>query len=212
METPNKKKLPVYNLLINEFDESTEVNYISLVENPAIEVNFVTFSTENKSKFKFKIQDASKQMICGPMMIPNLPIYRVNPDTKEEYYVVMSEQTIENAVKKFAKKGFNTHINAEHSVNVPGAYLMENWIISDMKNDKSNLFGFSNLPVGTWMGIIHLENEAWNKYIMSGELSIGGISVEGIFAQGEQVDSISMQYSSDDFLSYLADLLLDNEF
>ena len=31
-----KKKLPIYDLIINEFDEKTNVNYISLVENPAI--------------------------------------------------------------------------------------------------------------------------------------------------------------------------------
>src|ERR1035437_1217403 len=111
-----KKRLPIYDLIISEEDDSTEVNYLSLVSDPAIEVNYVAFSKENTNKFMFKIKDAEKQMVCGPIAIPGLPIYRRNPDTGEEYYVQMSPKTIENAVKKFAKKGFNTHINANHSM------------------------------------------------------------------------------------------------
>lgn len=210
MEEFKKKKLPIYDLIISEFDDATEVNYLSLVESPAIEVNYVAFSKENTNKVKFKIQNAEKQMVCGPIAIPGLPIYRRNEDTGEEYYVQMSPKTIENAVKKFAKKGFNTHINANHSTNVP-AYLMENWLIVDSKNDKSNSYGFSNLPVGTWMGVIFLENEAWQKYIKSGELSVGGVSLEGIFSTGEVIGSISMS-SDDEFLSFIADILLDNKF
>lgn len=206
-----KKKLPVYNLIITEGDDATEINFISLVEDPAIEIDYYTFSKEATSKVNFKIQDAEKQMIAGCLMVPNMPIYRRDPQTDEEYYVVMSEQTIENAVKKFAKKGFNVNINANHSTDVPGAFLMENWIISDPKNDKSNTFGFSNLVKGSWFGIVYLESEAWAKYIKSGELKTGGFSVEGIFSTGEIVDNISMS-SDDEFLSFIADILLDNKF
>ena len=205
-----KKKLPIYDLIINEFDEKTNVNYISLVENPAIEVDYYAFSKDEKAKFKFKIQDSVKRNLAGPLMIPNMPIYRVDENTGEEYYVTMSEQTIENAVKKFARNGFNNNINAHHSTDVPGAYLVENWIISDPKSDKSTTFNFSNLPKGTWFGVVHLEEDVWNQYIKSGELKLGGFSVEGIFSQGKIVGEMEFsKKEQEDFLSFLADILIN---
>lgn len=217
MDLPIKKKLPIYNLVINEDDnDKTLVNYISLVETPAIEVDYVVFSDNKDKKFRFKIQDSEKRCLAGPLMIPNLPIYRVNQDTKEEYYVVMSEETIENAVKKFSKNQLGTNINANHNTDIDGAFLMEHWIISDPKNDKSNTFKFSNLPKGTWFGIVHLDEPTWDKYIKSGDLKLGGFSVEGMFNMGDIIGEkgyeMKKQNEEIEFLELIAKLLDESTF
>jgi hypothetical protein len=185
------KKLRTYELLINECTDlscdNTEVNMISLVENPAIEVDFIKFNTDEDIKqFKFKIQNADKRILTGPFMIPDQKIYRAERDNDgnilDEYYVVMSKDTIDKAVKKFFKNQYGTNINAEHSTDVDGAYVIESWFVSG-KNDKSKNYGY-DLPEGTWFGSIYIENEKyWTEYIKSGKLNLKGFSVEGIFSK-----------------------------
>ena len=213
----NKKRYPVYSLMVNECTDNscdtTETNFISLVENPAIEVDFIAFSKDSKKKaHSFKIQDSSKHMLCGPLMLADTPIYRRNDDTGEEYYVVFDALAIENSVKNFARKGYNSNINMEHDSQVDNAYLMESWIVTDSKNDKAAAYGFKNIPKGSWMGIVHLPNEeVWNDYIKNGNLK--GFSVEGIYAQSSQpVDFFSkneyrLTKEEDEMLDELVKLL-----
>ncbi len=186
----NDKKLPVYKLVINECNgdvcDSTETNFISMVETPAIDIDYIAFSKDSvKKAHTFKVQDTGKRMLVGPLMVADLPIYRRNPNTGEEYYVVFDSEAIENAVKNFSKKGYNSNINIEHDVQVENAYLMESWIVTDPKKDKSAAFGFKNITKGSWMGIVYCPNdEVWNTYIKSGQLK--GFSVEGIYGQSDQ--------------------------
>ena len=184
------KKLPVYKLMVNEcnsdFCDQTETNYISIVETPAIETNFIAFGVETNIKpYTFKVQDTSKRMLIGPLMIADLPIYRVNPDTGEEYYVLFDSEAIENSQKNFTKKNYNGNINMQHETIVDNAYLLESWIITDPKNDKSAAYGFKGLTKGTWMGVLYCPNEqVWNDYIKTGKIK--GFSVEGVYAQSSQ--------------------------
>ncbi len=53
----NTMKLPVYKLDINEWDEETGIEFVSLVESPAIQKDFLAFS---ETPIKFAIQDEDK--------------------------------------------------------------------------------------------------------------------------------------------------------
>lgn len=61
-------KLPVYKLTINEFDEETGIDFVSLVESPAIQKDFLAFNQEfvepnpNESEDEFISR-------CVPMLI-----------------------------------------------------------------------------------------------------------------------------------------------
>ncbi len=212
------KKLPVYSLSVNECTnnscDTTETNFISLVEMPAIEVDFIAFSKDsNKQAHAFKIKDSSKHMLCGPLMLADIPIYRRNDNTGDEYYVTFDSLAIENSVKNFAKKGYNLNINMEHETPVQDAYLMESWIVTDPKNDKSSAYGFKNITKGSWMGVVHITNEeVWDNYIKTGQLK--GFSVEGIYAQSTQpVDyfvsnQITLSKEEDDLINELVSILL----
>ena len=186
MEEEFKKKLPVFALSVTECTDQmcdiTETNFISLVETPAIEVNYIAFSKDQPKPHSFKIQDSEQHKLIGPLMIADTPIYRRNQDTNEEYYVTFDAKSIENSVKNFTKKGYNSHINMSHADDVEGAYLMESWIVTDPKNDKSAAYGFKGITKGSWFGTVYCPNQAiWDTYITSGQLK--GFSVEGMFKQ-----------------------------
>lgn len=75
--------------LIIEDEEIYGVDAISLVENPAIEENFIAFKEE---RVEFKTMDEEKRILIGAALIPDKPIYRRKGD--EEYYVYMSKATV----------------------------------------------------------------------------------------------------------------------
>jgi len=222
MMDTNNPNLPVYELKIDDTDGS-EVNFISLVKNPAIDINFFAFDNEGaKKKFCFKIQDSSKQKLAGPLMVPDMPIYRKDPDSGNEYYVKMSHETIEKAQEKFMFSAYNKNINQNHSDVVLNSCLLENWIIEDPMRDKSTKYGFSNLPKGTWFGIVKIKDkEYWDAYIKTGEFSEGingpggaGFSVEGLFTYGDQLGikrkflSDKNSENTDEYWTKLADLII----
>lgn len=167
--------LPVYKMTINEDDTLTGVEFLSLVDFPAIEVNWVAFS---KNKIKLYASEQDKQILVGPAMIPDLPIYRADAELGE-YYVTFDSAEIERIANKFMKEQNTLAINYQHQDNsqVSGAVIVESWFITDTQNDKSNVYGF-NLPVGTWMVSTKIENsDFWNNEIKSG--NVRGYSIEG---------------------------------
>jgi hypothetical protein len=209
----NKKKLATYELIIND-EDGTYVNFISLVKSPAIEVNWIAFSEDQPKKQKFKIQNAEKRMLSSAVMIPNMPIFRKNPDTGEEYFVVMTEETIEKAVKKFFKNGYTSNINQNHDDKVAGAYVIESWLTTG-KDDKSKQYGF-DLPAGSWFATVFIDNqEYWDAYIKTGELKGGGFSVEGMFTMAEnpikELQSEDFSKEEKEMIDELSKFFSDNE-
>lgn len=152
-----------------------QVFAVGLVDNPAIEVNWMKFSQEQK----FAV-DKAKRILTGPLAIPNLEIYRTvegNPDGK---WVFFSESTIEKLSQNFLKFGHQNTSTHNHLFNLPGNTVIESWLISDETNDKALALGYKNLPKGTWMISVKVGDESyWNDYIESGILK--GFSLEGMF-------------------------------
>ena len=213
------QKIACYRLLIEDNDNS-EVNFVSLVEDPAIEINWFAFSNgETKPKMeeiKFKITNSDKKILTGIFMVPDKPIYRIDPKTGEEFYVVFTSDDIERAVKKFSKNGYSKNIDVEHSgAEVAGCYVMDSWFIRD---DQTQLFGFKDIPKGAWVGSICVEDDAlWNDFIKTGKLK--GFSVAGLFKLGKKtlIDAFSNKvedkYSPEELklIDDIADLLLGEE-
>ena len=63
---------------------------ISVVEQPAIGVDFVALSDQHTVKFK----EDFRGLLYGALLIPDQLIYRRNDKTEEEYYVKYSKDTI----------------------------------------------------------------------------------------------------------------------
>jgi hypothetical protein len=123
-----------------------------------------------------------KQMLVGPLMVPNKLIPRLD-ENGEEYMVYFDEETVEQLAYKTMEDKIGDKVNIEHNQNeeVKDVYLAESWIIKDPEKDKSRVYGF-NLPKGTWMGIYKVNNDKiWDEYVKTG--LVKGFSVEGYFAQ-----------------------------
>jgi hypothetical protein len=168
-------KLPVYKLDINEFDEETGIDFVSLVENAAIQKDFLAFS---ETPIKFAIQDEEKRIVTGAAMIADLPIYR-RDDIRGEYYVLFDKESIFKIAKKWARSNQYNSVNAHHKTPIMnGVSLFESYII-DRERGVMPPKGFEEVADGSWFVSYLIDNdEVWAK-VKSGEFK--GFSVEGVF-------------------------------
>lgn len=180
-----EKKLPIYQIEIDENDETTGVDFISLVDEPAMELNWLKFNKEVKLEFK---ADKDKKLLYGVFIVPDKMIYR-NDDRMGEYYTYFSKDTIEKIVKKFNKNNFNKNINFQHGDNRVNGFVVENFITSPMlKAD----FGFE-IPEGSWVGSVYIEDDNfWQNYIKNGDLN--GFSVE-IISKLQKIDMVENEFT-----------------
>lgn len=184
------KRLPIYNIKIDDFDDETGIQLISLVDQPAVETDFIALS---KAKRQL-LQNEEKHIVTGPVLIPDQLIYR--NDREGEYYIRYDADTIFKIMNKFFKKGFPniTNINHDDSILSDKNYLIESWIIDDPNLDKSKVLGF-DLPKGTFMATYKIEDDiTWNK-IKNGEIK--GFSLEGYFYQELSKETKPKQINSD---------------
>jgi hypothetical protein len=108
----------------------------------------------------------------------NKPIYRRSGE--DEYYIYFSKDTVLKASQMYLMKGNQNNSTLEHQHSLSGLTLVESWIVEDAKYDKSRKYGM-NVPVGTWMGSVKVNNdEVWNEYVKTGKVK--GFSIEGYFA------------------------------
>ena len=165
--------MKLFELTIDD-DFLDEVFAISLVEDPAIESNFVWF---DKEKVQFQKIDTEKRLVVGPVLIPNKKIFRIDGEGNG-YEVFFTPETIEKLAQGYLKKGYQAKTTVEHEDKVKGVTLVESWIKTS-KLDKSNSYGL-NLPVGTWVGMMKIDNDdVWEDYVKNGEVK--GFSIEGLF-------------------------------
>lgn len=142
------------------------------------------FNTDSKPLLESKFAEsmAEKQMIGGPLMIPNRLIYRYDI-FNGEYYVYFSEDTIEKISHKYLINKHQGNVNIEHSEDsvVEDVVLVESWLVEDPKHDKSFALMGKEYPKGTWFGIMKVNNKSvWEEHVKTGKVK--GFSVEGFFA------------------------------
>ena len=156
-------------------DELTGIEAISVVENPAIEEDFIALKNE---EIKLAEVDKEKRILMGALLIPNKPIYRKKGE--EEYYIYFSKDTVVKASQLYLMNGNQSKATLEHQHTINGLTLVESWLVEDEVHDKSRKYGL-NVPVGTWMGAVKVNNdEIWNNFVKTGKVK--GFSIEGYFA------------------------------
>lgn len=171
--------MKIFELIIDEEAELYGIDAISLVDQPAIELDFVALS---KEKILFAEADAEKRILVGPALVPDKPIFRKNGE--EEFYVYFSKSTVRRASELYMVHGNQKNHTLEHEHNVQGLTLVESWVVDDRKKDKSAYYGL-DVPVGTWMVAIKVENEAiWQDWVKEG--LVKGFSIEGYFVDKTQ--------------------------
>ena len=164
----------IVELIIDEKDETSGIDAVSVVESPAIESDFIALK---KHEIELKEVDAEKRILMGAALIPNKQIYRKN-EKNEEYYIYFSEETVRKASELFFMNSNQNNATLEHKQKLDGMSVVESWIVEG-SHDKSMNYGF-NFPKGTWVISMKVNNdEIWNK-VKLGEVK--GFSIEGYFA------------------------------
>lgn len=151
---------------------------------------------------KFAVTDPDKRIVAGPAMIPEMLIYRVDPDGTE-YNVTFDAKTIEAIAEKFFVKGFQRNGNEMHDPSKPvDLVFFQSWI-ADKSKGVPHMAQFENLPDGTWyMAAKIYDDETWAK-VKDG--TFRGFSVEGLF----DMKPIKMQAQPNNVLEQIKALLAD---
>lgn len=167
--------MDTYKVVFKE-GETEGVFAVSLVEEPAIGVEFVALSKQTEVKLATVSEE--KRILLGAILIPDLPIYRRTEN--KEFNIVFDAQTIKQVQENFAKNGYLNNSTIEHDgENIEGVTFVESWIKEDEQYDKSVKFGFQE-PVGTWYMTMKVNNEeVWNDYVKTGKVK--GFSIDGVF-------------------------------
>jgi len=205
MAIKGKKKTKITELVISEDSRELAIDAISLVSEPAIEVDFIYFGKE-KHNLTFSKIDEEKRELISPALIPNKQIFRYDPNTDSEYYVYFSNKTVKQASEMYLR--YNNHHKAtyQHQDRISGILTTESWI-KEGKEDKSHNYGF-NLPEGTWFVKMKIDNdEIWDR-IKAGELK--GVSIEGYFV--DKLETMSKkQPTNDEVLEALLTIIKENK-
>ena len=118
----NKRKL--YEIFLDE--EHIESFANSMVMDPAIEQEFIAFSKDEDDQAPVQLrffEEGDKRMVAGPFVIAGKKIIRRSQEGGF-YEVVFTRESINDAVKLFAKHKLHDRMTIYHQTNDNGsAYL-----------------------------------------------------------------------------------------
>ena len=177
------EKIEVFELVIDTDDESG-VTAIALVDQPAIESNWMAFSKQ--TEHKFAVKDEEKRIIEGYFMVADLLIPRIG-EQGEKFFVKFSAKTIEAIREKQSRLGMTNNFNLMHDPRqiAEGVYMLDNLII-DNERGKVAPKEFEKVPNGSLWGSAKVDNDEIWEQVKNGTFT--GFSVEGMFKQLEPVE------------------------
>lgn len=164
-------------------DENLGLQAVSIVDKPAIETDFLKF----KDQKMIFAKDESKHILTGPALIADMPIYRRNFVTGEEYYVVFSKETIAKLVERYSKNNMLNSVNLQHDSDsfTTGATLVESYFVDKSRGIAPKEFDIAD---GSWICSFKITDEAlWDQIVNTDEFN--GFSVEVIANLEEKLGS-----------------------
>ena len=149
-------KLKKYNVV----PSNSDVFAISLVDEPAVDSNFIALSKQKP--MEFKIQNEERRMLYGVALRADYPIYRRYGD--EEFYLTFGKDAIRRLMTKFMKNFGQRSWTKDHMDFAEGITVVESWIVEDVENDKANALGIENFSEGSWcIGAKVDDDEIWQS-------------------------------------------------
>ena len=163
------KGLPLFNMDIVEGVPGIQL--ISLVDDPAVEKEFVKLAKVEEIKMKV---NEEKRIVTGVALIPDQKIFRIDPNG-QKYYIQFSREAIERAAVKFFKDRHSADANLMHEVYTDGIVYFESYLVN---RERGILPAeFADVPDGTWIVSAKIENDRVWELVKSGVLR--GFSIEG---------------------------------
>jgi hypothetical protein len=151
------------------------LNILSMVETPAIEINYVKME-EEINHIKMEVLDEEKNIVIAPALVPDMLIPRVHKGIK--YYISFDKETIEQSLIKMSAEQKDQNVDVNHSEKlINGAIVMEKFITHP--NRVTQVKNFENLPMGTLFFTAKVTDEKLMSDIKAGK--INGWSIDGFY-------------------------------
>lgn len=169
------KDLPVFNIVLNDDDETQGLSVVSIVDDPAVCQSLFCFKNEEKKPPMMFVEEKNEQhCITSVAILADVPIYRYSPEMGE-YYVVFEKQTIRDLVEKYSKDNYNNLVSFQHNGKIVNDFIMlESYFVDKEKGIAPTQF---DVPDGSWMVTYKCTNEeTWE--LVKNELATGGYSIE----------------------------------
>ena len=164
--------IPVF--AVNVDDPGCSISTMSLVDDPAMSIDMVCFSKEQK--MNFSIQDESKHNILTCLVRVDFPILRLTEDGNP-YYIVFNKENAKVLCQRLMTDGMQQNISLQHNGKLIQGIQLQEVFIKDSSLGISPV-GFEDAADGSLMGVYHIEDEAlWNDCI---EGRFKGISIESL--------------------------------
>ena len=162
--------IPVF--AVNVDNPGCSISTMSLVDDPAMSIDMVCFSKEQK--MNFSIQDESQHNILTCLVRVDFPILRLTEDGNP-YYIVFNKETAKVLCQRLMTDGMQQNISVDHSGKLIDGIKLQEVFIKDSSLGISPV-GFEDAADGSLMGVYHIEDDAlWNDCI---EGRFKGISIE----------------------------------
>lgn len=171
----------VYKAALTENPEETGMYFISLVDCPAVESNFLVFNKDEEVKtLSFKVENEEKRIVTGLVMACDRPILR--QDFNGLYYILYDKDTIIAMAERFLGMGIANNVDTNHNFEVEDGVFLREMYIKDSERGISPK-GFEDVEEGSLFATYHITNdEVWEK-VKSGEFK--GYSLAGVFKEVE---------------------------
>lgn len=173
MET--NKNFPVYEMVIS--NETDGVYAVSLVENPAMEVSWIT-ANKDAQQVKCEVINEEEKIIICVIARADFQFLQYSPAIGY-YYAYFTKDTLKQTAHNILKNGFQNCINIEHR---PNSYIdgveMRELFIKDISRG-INPVGFEDVEDGSLMAVYKVYNEEVWSAIKQGIFT--SVSLEGFF-------------------------------
>lgn len=204
--------LPVYQALVDS--EDTGMLRISLVDDPAVQSDFLAFSKQERAAAvpvkMYAVQDEEKRLVLGVVMRADFPIYRRSKDkdgNEVEYYLLFKADSIRNMAEKYLVENRQNIVNLDHQEGTEqeGIHMVQYFI----KGNGLNPEGFDAIADGSLFAEFHITNdEVWDA-IKDGTYK--GFSLEGIFDLTPETDRASVEEIVDALDGIFSRILRNNQ-
>lgn len=167
--------LPVFEARMTS--ENCGVLRVSLVDDPAVEADFVAYDKQER-KALYKITDEDKKRIFGCVLRADYPIYR-RDDENGEYYIIFRADEIRAFAQKYLAEGRQNEVDLEHDYkSIDGAEMVQ-YFIKDTDGGVAPS-GFDEVADGSLFAEYQItDDDLWER-IKDGEFH--GFSVEIVHA------------------------------
>ena len=162
--------IPVF--AVNVESEDCTITTISLVDEPAMELQMQMF--DKKETVKFSLQDEVKHNIVSCIVRTDFPILRLTPEGNP-YYIVFNRETSEILCQRLMRDGFQQNISLDHNGKLIEGIQLQEVFIKDSARGISPV-GFEEAAEGSLFGVYHITDEQLWKDCIEGRF--GGVSLE----------------------------------